>query len=167
MRYTFALNRTRTGRYLHTSLVVLTTILTVGCELTTEGGVNPNAPSQLGSTLSGTWVYDASAGGPGFPSASDCTELELTMTQQSPDTYTGSFRALCVDGIELVGTATGVLANGVLDVDATGTATLPSVASCAFTLTGTAQMEGDMIRVNYTADTCLGTVSGSELLARS
>ena len=89
------------------------------------------------------------------------------MTQQSETTYTGSFLATCTEGIELEGTATGVYENDVLDVDATGTATLPGVASCPFTLTGTARMEGDAIRVDYTGNTCLGAISGSELLQRS
>ena len=167
MRHTTALIRARADRRLMTSLVLLTTILTAGCDLTTEGGISPTAPSEIGSLLAGTWVYDASQGGSSFPSASDCTELELSMTQQSQTTYTGSFRAVCTDGAELEGTATGVLVNDVLDVDAAGTATLPSVASCPFTLTGTARMEGDAIRVDYTGNTCLGAISGAELLERS
>lgn len=167
MRHTIAPIRARANHGLITSLVVLATILTGGCELTTEGGMNPNAPSQAGSLLSGTWRYEASAGSPGFPNASDCTELELMMEQQSETTYAGSFRAVCTDGVELDGTATGVLVDGVLDVDATGTATLPGFSSCAFTLTGTARMEGDAIRVDYSGTTCLGTISGSELLERS
>ena len=154
-------------RLLTTTLVGVATILTLGCELTTEGGMNPNAPSELGSLFSGTFRYEASTGGSSFPSASDCTELELSMTQVNETTYTGGFRAICNEGIELVGDATGILENDVLDVDATGTASLPGVASCDFTLTGTARMEGDAIRVNYTGDTCLGPISGSELLQRS
>lgn len=167
MRHTAAWTCVRRSRRLTTGLVVLSTILTVGCELTTEGGVNPNAPSALGTLLSGSWRYQAGAGGSGFPSASDCTELELNMVQESETTSTGTFRATCNGGIELEGTATGVLVDDVLTIDASGTATLSGGTACAFTLTGTAQMEGDAIRVDYSGNTCLGAISGSELLQRS
>jgi hypothetical protein len=150
-----------------TSLLALATILTVGCELTTEGGMNPTAPSAVGSLLMGTWVSATAQGGAGFPSASDCTELEWTITEENGSNYAGEFSATCNDGIQLDGTATGVLTGNVLDIEATGTATLPDVASCAFTLSGTAVLEDETISVNYSGDTCLGSVSGSELLQRS
>ena len=171
MRHRSAPIRGRGRDRLITSLVGLATILAVGCELTTEGGISPTAPSQLGSLLLGTWISAAGAGGSGsssgFPSASDCTELEWTITEQNGSTYAGQFKATCTQGIELEGTATGILVDDVLDIDASGTATLPGVTSCAFTLTGTARLQGEAIHVDYSGNTCLGSISGSELLERS
>ena len=129
--------------------------------------MNPNAPSAVGSLLMGTWVSATAEGGAGFPDASDCTELAWTITEETGSNYAGEFTATCNDGIQLAGTATGVLTGNTLDIDASGTATLPDVASCAFTLTGTAVLQEDTIQVDYAGNTCLGSVSGSELLQRS
>jgi hypothetical protein len=43
----------------------------------------------------------------------------------------------------------------------------PSGVTCPFSITGTAAPEGvDGIRVNYSGSTCLGPISGSELLKK-
>ena len=48
---------------------------------------------------------------------------------------------------------------------ASGVAQTP-LGDCTFTLNGTATLEGGGVRVNYTANTCVGTFSGSELLKK-
>ena len=158
-------------RRLITSLIGLLTFLTVGCELQTEGGLNPNAPSQIASMLLGTWssasVDSGSVPSSSFPNAASCTDLEWSITQQNGSDYSGEFSATCSGGIQLTGTATGTLTDDVLHIDASGTATLPGVASCPFTLTGTARLEVQVIQVEYSGNTCIGSISGTERLERS
>lgn len=153
------------------------TILAAGCEFTSKSETSPVSPSQVSivPVLLGTWSASASsdglsAGGPaassgGLPDASSCSELEFTFDQQNGDVYSGTFRAVCADGVELTGTATGTYLNGLMTVTATGTATALGL-SCPFTLNGTAQLVGDQILVDYTGTSCLGPISGSEVLQR-
>ena len=47
-----------------------------------------------------------------------------------------------------------------------GNATAPGLTTCAISLTGTAELTTDSIRVPYSGDTCLGKVSGVENLQR-
>ena len=158
-------------RRLITSLIGLLTILTIGCEFHSEGGLNPNAPSQIASMLVGTWTTASADSGSvpssSFPDAASCTDLEWRVTQQDGSNYSGEFSATCSGDIQLTGTATGTLVDDVLAINASGTATLPAVASCPFTLNGTARLDGQVIRIEYTGNTCVGSISGTELLERS
>jgi len=43
---------------------------------------------------------------------------------------------------------------------------MPGLASCPFSLSGTGTIDGDVIRVPYTGSTCLGPVSGTQVLQR-
>ena len=153
-----------------TSLVCGLTILVAGCEFTSSGELNPAAPSQVEITpvLLGTWsINSAAAGGTGLPSAESCTELEFDFTEENGDVYTGTFRATCAGGVELAGTATGTYTDGVLTVTASGTATTSGVAQCPFTLSGTARLTNNRIEVEYSGTSCLGSVSGSEVLDKT
>ncbi len=149
------------------------TILMVGCEFTSESGRTLLAPSGLapsGVTISpvllGTWnLSTATTSATGLPSAESCTELEVTFDEQDGDVYTGTFSATCADGIVLTGTAIGTYVDGLLTVDADGLATASGV-QCPFTLSGTARLVGDQIQIDYTGTSCLGPVSGSEVLTR-
>lgn len=107
--------------------------------------MNPNAPTPLATLVTDTWR--SAFGSPRLPTASDCTEIEWTVTQQHGSTYTGEFSATCAAGVQL-----------------DGTATLPGAASCAFTLTGTVRLKDEATRVDYSGNTCLGSISGTELL---
>ena len=155
-------------RWLVTTLTAAVTILTAaGCDLQTTGGLNPNATSQLGSLLQGTWTSASIEGeAQSFPSAESCIDLEWTITEQDASQYSGSFLATCAGGISLAGTAEGTLLDGVLEITAAGTATPQGGASCPFTLTGTARLEDNAIRLDYTGTSCAGPISGTELLER-
>jgi len=154
-----------------TGLICGLTILVAGCEFTSEGQLNPNAPSQVENTpvLLGTWtsVSSATAGGSAVPSAESCTELEFTITQQDGDFYSGTFTATCAGGIALIGTASGTYTDSVMNVTASGTATVSGVAQCSFTLSGTARVTNNQIEIVYVIDSCLGSMSGSEVLDRN
>jgi len=51
--------------------------------------------------------------------------------------------------------------------NALATATVPGLPACAISLTGTAELGVDSIRVPYSGDTCLGKVSGVEVLKKN
>ena len=146
-----------------TSVIAAMTILLAGCELTTET-TSPTTTSVLSALLSGEL---SSVTASGSPSSDACSDFTWSVTQESATTYSGTFGATCTGGIVLNGTATGVLVDDTLNLTASGMAELPSGASCPFDLDGTARAEGSTIHIDYTATTCLGTFSGTEVLAES
>ncbi len=122
-------------------------------------------PSQLNDlrSLLGTWS-SASV----VPSPESCTDFTWEVTEQSGNSASGNFSATCPGGLKVAGTARGTMLGSAISWTATGTATaagLPS--SCAISLTGTAYLETDRIRVPYSGQTCLGAVSGEEILKRN
>ena len=112
-------------RRLITSLIGLLTFLTVGCELQTEGGLNPNAPSQIASMLLGTWssasVDSGSVPSSSFPNAASCTDLEWSITQQNGSDYSGEFSATCSRRYPADRDCYRTLTDDVLHIDASGT----------------------------------------------
>ena len=48
-----------------------------------------------------------------------------------------------------------------------GSATIPGGVACPVTISGTARLEGDAIRIPYEGTTCLGPLRGEEVLRRS
>ena len=56
------------------------------------------------------------------------------------------------------------LVGEVLNLSGSGTVTAPGATGCSFTLTGTARVVGDAIQLDYAGSTCLGPVSGTEIL---
>ena len=160
-----------------TTLVGGLTILVAGCDFESRGGVNPIDPSAISESVSitpvllGTWSSSAAAASAGsstsFPTASSCTELEWAITEQNGATYSGTFRATCAGGVVLDGTATGTLTGNVMNISATGTASIPGTASCSFSVSGTATLVEDTIHLSYTGTSCLGPIEGTEVLAKS
>ena len=164
--------RQRPRRRGMTSVIGLLTILLVGCEFVRESEHTPLAPFApsdviISPVLLGAWSFStaASSAGAGLPSAESCTDLQFTFDEQQGDTYTGTFSATCVDGIVLTGTAAGTYVDGVVNVTADGLATSGGV-QCPFTLNGTARVIGEQIEIDYSGTSCLGPVSGSQVLTR-
>ena len=102
-----------------------------------------------------------------IPSPSACTDFKWDVTEQTGTSAKGTFSATCANELKLSGTAQGNLTSGTtLSWSATGNATAPGLTSCAISLTGTAELLIDTIRVPYSGDTCLGKVSGIESLRK-
>lgn len=119
-------------------------------------------PSASGvNALMGSWT-SASV----VPSPSSCTDFKWNVTEQTETTAKGSFSATCANDLKVAGTAEGTLSGSTIAWNAAGNATAPSLSSCAITLAGTAEIGTDSIRVPYSGDTCLGKVSGVEVLKR-
>ena len=95
-----------------------------------------------------------------------CGNLEWKITSMSDTAASGTFKAVCGGGLTLDGSAEGKLNGLTADLKASGTVG-GTGAACSFSLTGTAVPEGlDTIRINYSGTTCLGPVSGSEVLKK-
>ena len=101
------------------------------------------------------------------PGADSCTDFKWNVTQQSGNSASGTFSATCKGDLKVTGTANGTLSGSTVTWTAQATATVAGVATCAISLTGTAELGSDSIRVPYSGDTCLGKVSGVEILKKN
>jgi hypothetical protein len=120
-------------------------------------------PSASGlSTLMGSWSSSSI-----IPSPASCTNFKWNVSEQTANSAKGSFSATCAGDLQLAGTAEGTLSGSTINWSARGTGTAPGLPSCAISLTGTAEIGIDSVRVPYSGDTCLGKVSGVEVLRRT
>ncbi len=131
----------------------------IGVEHTTTA-TGPSGSSSLGALL-GSWTSSSV-----MPSAQSCSNFQWNVTDQHGSTASGTFSATCPGNLTLSGTAQGTLLGNTVTWTATGNATAPSLPSCAFTLDGTAVIDGNQIHVPYSGRTCLGAVQGEETLNR-
>ena len=138
-------------------------LVTSGC-FSLERTTTVTAPTDAASlaALLGNWTSAT-----GLPSVQSCTDFSWNVTEQSSNSASGTFSATCPGGLTLAGTAQGTLLGSTVSWTASGNATKSGLPSCAFTLNGTAHLDGDTIRVPYTGTTCLGPVQGEEVLRRS
>ena len=126
-------------------------------------------PSASGvSAFMGNW-----SSGNLIPSPGACSDFKWDVTEQTQVSAKGNFSATCAGELKLTGTAQGQLTSGSslttassLTWSATGNATAPGLPSCAISLTGSAELLIDTIRVPYSGTTCLGAVSGVESLKK-
>ena len=123
----------------------------------TSTTTSPSASGVAG--LMGTWASASTV----IPSASTCSDFKWNATEQTATAAKGSFSATCAGDLKVAGTAQGVLSGSVIAWSAEGDATTAGIA-CRITLTGTAELGANSIRVPYSGDTCLGKVSGVEIL---
>ena len=120
------------------------------------------APTASGlSALMGNWTSSNV-----IPSPASCTDFKWNVTEQTANSARGAFSATCSNDLKLAGTAQGTLNGSLVNWSAQGTATAAGLVSCAISLSGTAELGVDSIRVPYAGDTCLGRVSGVEVLRK-
>lgn len=120
-------------------------------------------PSATGvAALMGNWSSASQV-----PGADACTDFKWNVTQQSGNSASGTFSATCKGDLKVSGTASGTLAGSVVTWTAQATASVPGLPSCPISLSGTAELGSDSIRVPYAGDTCLGKVSGVEILKKN
>jgi hypothetical protein len=124
-----------------------------------QSTLGPTA-SGIGALL-GSWTSSNLIPGPDA-----CSDFRWDVTEQTATTASGSFSASCAGDLRLSGTARGTLTGSNISWSATGNASAPGLPSCAINLTGTAELGVDSIRVPYTGTTCLGAVSGTEVLRK-
>jgi hypothetical protein len=126
-----------------------------------------NASAQA---LGGVWATTQSFPGLGSGSVQQaCTNFRWQVTDFSGASGSGTFGATCLNGtMNISGTARGTLSGTTVNWTATAAATGAGVpAGCAISLAGTVVLEGNQFRIPYTGTTCLGPVSGTEILGKS
>ena len=120
-------------------------------------------PSATGvSALLGSWSSASLV-----PSADSCSDFKWNVTQQTGNSASGTFSATCKGDLRVSGTASGTLSGSTVTWTAQATASVANVLSCPISLNGTAELGSDSIRVPYAGDTCLGKVSGVEILKKN
>lgn len=120
------------------------------------------APTASGlNALMGNWTSSNI-----IPSSSSCTDFKWNVTEQTANSARGAFSATCANDLKLAGTAQGTLNGSLVNWSAQGAATAAGLVSCAVSLSGTAELGVDSIRVPYSGETCLGRVSGVEVLRK-
>jgi hypothetical protein len=121
------------------------------------------SPSDTPAALSGgRWTSISST-----PSAETCTSFTWTIVEISGTSGTGTFTATCFDGMEIAGTAQGTLVGTEVTWTAEATGTTSGGLTCPISLSGTATYDGSQFRIPYTGTTCLGPVSGVEILRKN
>lgn len=128
-----------------------------------------NASSILGptgselavTTLGGTYRSISS-----IPTADSCTNFAWSVTEKTSNSAKGNFSASCQNNtLQVAGTAEGTQTGNNIAFLVNATA-VSSGVSCAISLSGTAVIETNQVRVPYTGTSCFGSVSGTEILKR-
>src|SRR6185295_11648060 len=91
------------------------------------------------------------------------------VTGQTPSSMSGTFSATCPGDVIVTGQASGQLGNpAAIPITVTGTAVLGNDV-CPFALSGTGALDsaGTTLTIPYTGTTCLGPVTGTQVLRRA
>ena len=144
------------------AIALVFSVLSAGCfETFTRTTTNPTPTVNL---LGGQWSSTTSNAG---SLLSSCTNFRWNVTQQSATFISGNFTATCFNTLQVSGTAQGTLAGATLNWSATALATGSGIAGdCAISLAGSATMANGEIAIPYSGTTCLGPVSGTEVLKK-
>ena len=144
------------------AILAAVAIISSGCFKVNTSPTPINSTSTL---LGGIWVTVESV--PGATPNSSCTNFRWEVTEYTGTTAKGNYSATCFGNVNIVGTAQGTLSGVNITWSANATATIPGQsATCAIALSGVATLETDKIRVPYSGTTCVGPVSGTEVLKR-
>ncbi|HSL23471.1 MAG TPA: hypothetical protein VK886_18220 [Vicinamibacterales bacterium] len=143
------------------SLAALAACVSLASAACFEFTQKTTGPSTDLRSLAGAW-----SSGNIIPAANTCTDFKWNVTEYTGTTAAGTFSATCAGDLKLVGEASGELVGSIIKWVAKGTATAPGLPSCFISLNGSARLKDDTIEVPYQGTTCLGDVSGMEVLRR-
>ena len=143
--------------------LALAAAVTAGCSMfdNRDETASPK-PSATGvQQLEGTWASISST--TSLPST--CTSFRWTVTNISGTSGSGTFTATCLSGMAISGTASGTLSGSAITWSATASGT-SNGATCPITLSGSATLENELIRVPYKGTVCGTSVEGIEILRK-
>ena len=144
------------------AVALCSAMLSAGCfEFFNQTNTNPNPTIQF---LGGTWTSSTSNGAALLNS---CTNFKWIVTEQTSATVAGNFTATCFGVLQVAGNAHGTISGNTINWTAAALANGGGVSNCAVTLNGSMTIASDQISVPYTGTTCLGPVSGTEILRKS
>jgi hypothetical protein len=151
-------------RYVSLAVFAAVAAVSAGCfELSRNAGsITGTGGSELAvSTLAGTYRSINS-----IPSPDSCTNFAWSVTEKTANSARGTFSASCQNNtLQVAGTAQGTQTGNNIAFQVNATATSAGV-SCAISISGTAVVETNQVRVPYTGTSCFGNVSGTEILKR-
>jgi len=133
---------------------------------TATDGSRPSNNSPTGSgPLVGTWSSNVL---PTIPTIGRCGNFQYQIGSQTATTIAGTFSGVCGGGLTISGSASGQLNGTNVALTITGVASAPGLPNCPFTLTGNGTIEddGNTLRIPYSGTTCVGPVSGTEVLRK-
>ena len=128
----------------------------------------PTPGATAGSTapsLVGLWESNAL---PVLPSPTTCGNFKYQISTQTATSIAGTFTAVCGGGLTITGNASGQLNGSAVPFTVTATASGPGIPNCPIALSGTGAVEDNnrTLRLPYSGTTCLGPVSGTEVLRK-
>ena len=120
---------------------------------TNRGGIAGTVFDPLGAVVPGATVVVTNVG----------TSKETRTTTSG----SGTFSATCMGNVQVNGSASGSINGNTITWSATATGTVPNLPPCQIMLSGTATLEANnKIRIPYAGTTCLGPVSGTEVIQK-
>jgi hypothetical protein len=134
-----------------------------GCAI--QHSADTMAPSSASSSTPwfvGTWKSSVVSA----PAGSTCGNFEWRVTNQADGIISGIFFAQCGGSLAVSGSAWGQPNGATIPITATAGGTGPGIVACDVSFASTAVADGDTIRVPYSGKTCLGPISGTEVLRR-
>ena len=142
--------------------ILTASLLGAGCSnLFNFGQDSPTTPTST-SLSTGQWSSISSA----TTLTNTCTDFKWTITEVAGASASGTFTATCLGNMHVAGTAHGTLTGTTVAWTAEATGTTPGLVTCPISLTGTAEFDGTQIRIPYSGTTCLGPISGAEILRK-
>jgi hypothetical protein len=144
----------------HVFGMLVAAVIAGGCTNLFKSSNNPSA-NATPQAMTGAWTSLAPA------TLSDtCTDFRWTITDLNGTTGSGTFTAKCLGTMIISGTASGTLTGTTVTWTATANGT-SNGSACAVSLNGTATFDGTQFRIPYSGTTCLGPISGVEILRKS
>ena len=141
----------------------LAAMLCAGCLDFLTSNTAPSSVTASTQTMTGSWASVSSA----TALTNTCTDFHWTITALSGATGSGAFTAKCLGNLPVTGMAQGTLSDTTVTWSATAVGTTSAGLSCPISLTGTASFDGTQFRIPFTGTTCLGPVSGTEILRKT
>lgn len=154
-------------------LILAMTLLTLVSACSVEKSSNstslPTSPTSTTTTTTKSTVATWSSQSADLPQGASCSNFKWNLTGETSTSLAGEFSLLCLGAVTVTGTATGTVAGSAVTITGQGTATGQAVpAGCTFTITANGNIEGTTsLPLTFTAQTCLGPISGRQTLRRS
>jgi hypothetical protein len=120
-------------------------------------------PDSSVGILGGRWV---SASSDANTLLNSCTNFVWNVTEKTATSGKGNFSATCFNVIQVTGTAQGTMTGSTITWSASGVSTGGPTGTCPISLSGTATMTATDIQIPFSGSTCLGPVSGTEILKK-
>jgi hypothetical protein len=141
------------------SAVFVAAALSAGCFSVSR----TSGPTGTGQSLSGIWTSVQSGS-----LQDNCKNFTWAVTEYSGNSASGTFSATCFDVVQIAGTAHATFTSGSsLNWNLSANASGPGVPTiCSVSLTGTATIETTQIRIPYSGTSCLGPITGTEIIKK-